>query len=624
MPKLNFSALLTSLVVSNLLTAWVLLGYATCWLVLSWLVMWVLIAKGLYEKQLFKRACFARCYLQPKTWLTTWLQRRWWPLFISGVFAIIYSLASVFFIIELGAVAFIIFALNLLVLAGLFNFFTRLANQQVAPAAQAIFVKNASLLVASGLGVAALTGYLLISQPPSYLQPTFSATLAAANNSYVSNCVVVDALLSLKTSLNAATWFAMHQLSQLVSAKYLKLPLWLGFLLLNALALIGVNRLMLEVLHWVNSQLVSTKKLAAKNSATKGIGYYFDLTFTLLIVSFVSVLGVIFLAQTQQLPQHFSHQLAQPRPAIFSQQQLSRIETSLLFKHNLNKPAATQELLANLQAAQNQLDSFIHQEINQLFTTAKTVNLEKYLDFHYSVKGEYLELFYLAADKTNLSEDKLSQVINAQLLGENFNEHLAASLAAIEITASGLLNNHLNLMLDLASSDLDTSLNSQLLADFKTEVAAQVTSNLGLAKGTFLSGALAVKLSKKMATKLGSKLATKAGVKTTGKLASAGAAAGGGGLAGLACGPGAPVCSFVLGTGSALIAWFGADAVIISLDEKYNRQAFKQEILTLLEEAQTDLTTELNQLAANLEAAAKDYQQQLEATPVKRRVYENF
>ena len=49
-------------------------------------------------------------------------------------------------------------------------------------------------------------------------------------------------------------------------------------------------------------------------------------------------------------------------------------------------------------------------------------------------------------------------------------------------------------------------------------------------------------------------------------------------MGGVVCGPFAPLCGGALAVG----AWFGTDAVVVSVDEYYNRDELKQEIIDMI------------------------------------------
>ncbi len=68
----------------------------------------------------------------------------------------------------------------------------------------------------------------------------------------------------------------------------------------------------------------------------------------------------------------------------------------------------------------------------------------------------------------------------------------------------------------------------------------------------------------------------KSSTKVASKYATTGAAA----LAGTTCGPLVWICSPAL----AVTAWFTTDAVVVSVDEYYNRAEFKREILSAINE----------------------------------------
>ncbi|RVY69932.1 hypothetical protein ECC39_02190 [Helicobacter pylori] len=212
--------------------------------------------------------------------------------------------------------------------------------------------------------------------------------------------------------------------------------------------------------------------------------------------------------------------------------------------------------------------------------------MDKFLDWHYSIKGDYSELALFAAKKTGLSaEDAVANVLQEKLLGKDYKQRLDAITKRLSKTYASLLNQHEKFVSETALKGVDTNLsqNAKILDTLGDEVARKLKANFTGAIGATagVSGlAIAAKLTPKLVAKIGAKLGAKAGGKFLAKIGTA--------LSGSwTCGSFAPACAIVL--------WFGSDASFNHIDEWLHRDGFKKEILNNINEVKENLKNSYKQ-----------------------------
>lgn len=197
-----------------------------------------------------------------------------------------------------------------------------------------------------------------------------------------------------------------------------------------------------------------------------------------------------------------------------------------------------------------------------------------YADFHYSVLGEYVEL-------TEAATGQMSKAIHARLF-TGFEQRLRNASSVLdqryvteyerilnEQIADQVLSNGTELPLGDVT---DTILRDTLDRAHTTLPLATV------AAGIVGSGSLKV-VSTTIAKKLAAKVAAKASAKGLAKGGGVLTGAGGGALLCSWSGPGAAVCGIVGGAA----AWLVADAVVINIDEYFNREEFEAELRAILD-----------------------------------------
>ena len=275
------------------------------------------------------------------------------------------------------------------------------------------------------------------------------------------------------------------------------------------------------------------------------------------------------------------------------------------------------EALVNesLNSALEKIYKRIDTDIDLLFKNVEN-NVDKFLDFHYSVKGEYTELGTMAFGD-------IEKLIEKQLFGDRFPKEFKTLTEGIETEYKNAMQQHFVDTKKIAFEGIDFNLSEnneaikRLNDDIKRNCLLQDT------KISLIAGGIAIKIAATLSAKIAATAATKGTVKAGSKAAAKMVAAGTGATAGLACGPFAWVCSPVV----AVTLWVATDVAVVSADEHFTRDAFKQEILSLLEEHKQKTK---DSFKASYYEELKEFShkavENIKETPLKekRQVKENF
>ena len=204
--------------------------------------------------------------------------------------------------------------------------------------------------------------------------------------------------------------------------------------------------------------------------------------------------------------------------------------------------------------------------------------IPEYVNFHYSVLGEYAELILTTQGRigTLLQErlfDGFDQRIDGFLtsLDEKFVEAYESTLDA-EIQAAIAAENPHGVLSEATQLVLNDAVARATIA-FPVAGAAGVFGSGGLKA---LTAGIAAKLAAKVTAKAVAKGALKGGAVLAG--------AGGGGALCVWGGPLALACGAIGGIG----AWFLADAAIVNLDEFFTRDEFEATLRDLVDQHKTD------------------------------------
>ncbi|GAA9021292.1 hypothetical protein Taitung201_02120 [Helicobacter pylori] len=230
-----------------------------------------------------------------------------------------------------------------------------------------------------------------------------------------------------------------------------------------------------------------------------------------------------------------------------------------LIKNNLD--SHQQEISDLLSSSKDKMYSKVDAQIDNLFDPIEN-NVDKFLDWHYSLKGNYSELALLVAKKLGLSvEDALFNKLQEKFLGADYKQRLKTMTDNISDAFISLLRQHKKDTEKIATqgvADIPQVVESLKNIDDQIERDLQLKMGFAAAIGA-TAGVGAGKLMKRLAPKLVEKLGAKLGAK------------------------------FLAKFGGGVLSTLGADAAFNYIDEWLHRDDFKKEILNNINEVKKNL-----------------------------------
>ncbi|GAA8116345.1 hypothetical protein Kazakh3194_07750 [Helicobacter pylori] len=179
------------------------------------------------------------------------------------------------------------------------------------------------------------------------------------------------------------------------------------------------------------------------------------------------------------------------------------------------------------------MHSKVDAQIDNLFDPIE-YNVDKFLDWHYSLKGNYSELALFIAKKTGLNaEDALFNKLQEKLLGADYKQRLKTMTDNISDAFISLLHQHKKDTEKIATQgaagipqvaeslkNIDDRIERDL--NLKMGFAAAIGATASV-RASALMKRLAPKLVKRLGTKLGAKFLAKFGIAVGGVLSALGA-----------------------------------------------------------------------------------------------------
>ena len=249
------------------------------------------------------------------------------------------------------------------------------------------------------------------------------------------------------------------------------------------------------------------------------------------------------------------------------------------------EPTAVEQLLSG--TASRTLQEVTREVERHLADVYKPVYdaIPKYVDFHYSVWGEYVELGSAFAGQMGGDlQDRLFSGFEQRLasagsdLDQQFRESYKAALDE-EVRDAMDADNPDSVLGEATQRALDDAV-ARARVSYPIAGAASIAGSGGLKA---LTAGLTTKLLTKIAAKAGTKGTLKGGSLLLGVGGAAAACAWGGPLA-IAC-----------GVAGGIVAWLLVDAVIVNLDEVLHRDEFEAELSEFVDQHQSEIKRSIDE-----------------------------
>ncbi|GAA7246743.1 hypothetical protein ID0469_02400 [Helicobacter pylori] len=230
-----------------------------------------------------------------------------------------------------------------------------------------------------------------------------------------------------------------------------------------------------------------------------------------------------------------------------------------LIKNNLD--SHQQEISDLLSSSKDKMYSKVDTQIDNLFDPIEN-NVDKFLYWHYSLKGNYSELALFVAKKLGLSvEDALFNKLQEKFLGADYKQRLKTMTDNISDAFISLLHQHKKDTEKIATQGVaDIPQVVESLKNIDDQIERDLQLKMGFAAVIELTaGVGAGKLMERLAPKLVKKLGAKLGAK------------------------------FLAKFDGGVLSTLGADAAFNYIDEWLHRDDFKKEILNNINEVKKNL-----------------------------------
>ena len=255
------------LAVFVVLFGWKIIYSYHCLALVLPLILLIVIVWSLIEIKIHKRLCFKNCYFKETSILARFLTSKITVTILCLLASVVMTVSIAYSIVDYPKELWSYIALHTIIVMVIFKFL----NKKLASSIHAKYLHLFSREMAINISMLLLfSAYIYIAingYEPIYLRETLEETIKVATNSIHSQCYIVDYILRLKTELDAWFWWSVIYTSEAMDDGILKYFMWIGFIAINGLAILGINRFIVQIVYLLNIMFSIKKTDEDKSNA---------------------------------------------------------------------------------------------------------------------------------------------------------------------------------------------------------------------------------------------------------------------------------------------------------------------------------------------------------------------
>lgn len=231
-----------------------------CFSLIFPIIMLIIIGYGHIELKMEERSCFKKCYFKDATIFARILSSR----LLVTIFYILISIAMTIstFMISLDITMFLwlYFILHILLSLFLFRYLNYKFKNIFQQEYQSLFAREWTIRLMAFILIIVFIYISLNGYTPAYLSNSLTQTVNQARDSIFSNCNVINVTLKYGKTIDSTFWWIVSESTEQVHNNLIKTVTWFVFLIYNSLALMGINRLIIQIIYMLNN-IFNNKRL---------------------------------------------------------------------------------------------------------------------------------------------------------------------------------------------------------------------------------------------------------------------------------------------------------------------------------------------------------------------------
>ncbi len=251
--RISIKRLIASLLtVFLILLSWIISYQYHCIALLFPLIVWLTISYSFIELKMQERNCLRKCYFKKETFIARLLSSRFMVILFYLIISTMMSITILSSAIEYSQIWWLYLVIHTLLSLILYRTILYLSATIIKPSYQKLFAREWTINGMTFLILPFFIYLALNSYAPTYLQENFIQTIQSASNTLYSSCTITQKILIWSKELDASLWWLVYSSASYAKATWLKASIWISFIIYNSIAILGINRLIVQVIYLID------------------------------------------------------------------------------------------------------------------------------------------------------------------------------------------------------------------------------------------------------------------------------------------------------------------------------------------------------------------------------------
>ncbi len=244
--KLILASILTIFLI---LLSWKSTYDYNCYMLIFPIMLLLIISHSFIELKMKERLCFKSCYFKENSLFARLLSSKIAVSIFYIIVSIMMSISALSGVIEYPKELWFYLLAHTLLIIFLYKYFFYIFKNSIRDSYRAILAREWAINIGAIFLIGVFIYISINGYEPKYLQNSLQETILVASNSIFSGCDIVNYILKFKIEVDSLFWWIVTQSSNGINNQLAQLGIWLGFLFINSLALLGVNRFIAQIIY---------------------------------------------------------------------------------------------------------------------------------------------------------------------------------------------------------------------------------------------------------------------------------------------------------------------------------------------------------------------------------------
>lgn len=249
--KLLVGSIITVLII---LLSWDSFYAYNCISLIFPIIVLVVISSSFISMKMQERNCYKTCYFKDSSIISKMLSSKILVSIFYMISSVLMSISIMYGVLEYSLFLWLYIIFHIIISVLIFTILNKVLNKTIHERFLHIFTRELTINIAAFIFFIAYLYIAIYGYEPEYLVEgkSLQETISLASNSISSECFYIDTILRFKIEVDSSFWWFMNNEAISKTQEGIKALVWMIFMLINALAIVGINRYIVQIVYLLN------------------------------------------------------------------------------------------------------------------------------------------------------------------------------------------------------------------------------------------------------------------------------------------------------------------------------------------------------------------------------------